>query len=48
MRGGVGWRGAGFVVAVVALSLSKGQKERFQPSPLGQHVISAIVRRGDI
>lgn len=33
MKEGVGWRGVGFVVA---LPLSKGQKECFQSSPLGQ------------
>lgn len=33
MKEGVGWWGAGFVVA---LPLSKGQKECFQSSPLGQ------------
>lgn len=36
MKEGVGWRGAGFVVA---LPLSKGQKECFQSSPLGQNTI---------
>lgn len=36
MSEGVGWWGVGFVVA---LPLSKGQKERFQSSPLGQDTI---------